>query len=112
MPPSPESLSALKTAACIHVHDILTYAIEHPKARPALIVSDAKSELAGVLSEAYRHCLPEAVQLDFDSVPTASILEAFAALPSGALVVLLQSTSFRLAEFRIRVELFKRGLKV
>ena len=31
---------------------------------------------------------------------------------SGSLVVLIQSTSFRLEAFRIRIELFKRGLKV
>jgi len=64
------------------------------------------------MTEAYRHCLPDAQQLCFDSVSAASILETFAALPPGALVVLIQSTSFRLVEFRIRVELFKRGLKV
>ncbi|HKO50686.1 MAG TPA: hypothetical protein VJV79_23360 [Polyangiaceae bacterium] len=112
MPPLSESFSKLLSAARVHVDDILNHAIEHPKARPALIVSDGNSELAGILTEAYRHCLPDATQLCFDSVSAASILEAFAALPPGALVVLIQSTSFRLAEFRIRVELFKRGLKV
>ncbi len=98
--------------ACVHVRDILTRAIEHTPARPALIVWDANSDLACILTEAYRHCLPDAVQLCFDGVPAAQILEAFAALPPGALVVLIQSTSFRLGEFRIRVELFKRALKV
>ena len=116
MPPLSESFSNLLPVAQVHVRDILTHAIEHviepPGARAALIVSDDHSELAGILTEAYRHCLPDARQLDFDSVSAAAILEAFAALPPGALVVLIQSTSFRLAEFRIRVELFKRGLKV
>ena len=112
MPPSSEFLSNLQRAARVHVHDILTHAIEHSPTRPALIVSDGNSELAVILTEAYRHCLPDAQELGFDSVSAASILEAFAALPPGALVVLIQSTSFRLAEFRIRVELFKRGLKV
>src|SRR3954469_3871496 len=105
MPPLSESLSSLLPAARIHVRDILTHAIEHPTARPALIVSDGNSELARILTEAYRHRLPDAMQLDFASVSAPSILEAFAALPAGALVVLIQSTSFRLAEFRIRVEL-------
>lgn len=111
MPPS-ESLSNLLPVARVHVHDLLTLAIEHAPTRPALVVSDGNCELAEILTEAYRHCLPDAVQLCFDSVSAESILEAFAALPPGALVVLIQSTSFRLAEFRIRVELFKRGLKV
>ncbi|MEI9941029.1 MAG: hypothetical protein WDO69_27745 [Pseudomonadota bacterium] len=112
MPPLSESLANLLPTACVHVRDILTRAIEHTPARPALIVWDANSDLACILTEAYRHCLPDAVQLCFDGVPAAQILEAFAALPPGALVVLIQSTSFRLGEFRIRVELFKRALKV
>jgi aminopeptidase len=112
MPPFPESPSNLLPAARGHVHDILTHAIQHTPTQPALIVSDGNSELACILTQAYRHCLPDALELGFDSVSAAQILEAFAALPKGALVVLIQSTSFRLAEFRIRVELFKRGLKV
>jgi aminopeptidase len=112
MPPLSESHSPLLSAACAHVGDILVHAIEHPPTRPALVVSDANCDLARILSEAYRHCLPEAEQLCFDTVPAARILEAISALPSGALVVLIQSTNFRLGEFRIRVELFKRGLKV
>jgi len=112
MPPLPPSHSDLLAIACVHVRDLLAHAIEHTASRPALIVSDGNCELACILSEAYRHCLPDALRLDFDTVPAAHILEAFAALPPGALVVLIQSTSFRLGEFRIRVELFKRGLKV
>jgi aminopeptidase len=112
MPPLSESFANLLPITRDHVRDILSHAIEHTSEHPALIVSDGNSELACLLTEAYRQCLPDAVHLGFDSVPAAQILEAFAALPSGALVVLIQSTSFRLAEFRIRVELFKRGLKV
>src|SRR6187431_1921898 len=98
MPPLPPSHSDLLAIACVHVRDLLAHAIEHTASRPALIVSDGNCELACILSEAYRHCLPDALRLDFDTVPAAHILEAFAALPPG--------------EFRIRVELFKRGLKV
>jgi aminopeptidase len=112
MPPLTESLSKLLPAACVHVRDILTHAIRHPATVPAVIVSDGSSELALILREAYRHCLPDALHLCFDSVPAEQILAAFTALPPGALVVLIQSTSFRLGEYRIRVELFKRGLKV
>ncbi|MEP7052791.1 MAG: hypothetical protein ABJB12_20650 [Pseudomonadota bacterium] len=113
MPPLSESLSScFLPAACVHVHDILTHAFEHTPDRPALIVWDGNSDLACILTEAYRRCLPDAVQLCFDSVSPAQILDAIAALTPGALVVLIQSTSFRLGEFRIRVELFKRGLKV
>src|SRR4051812_28965830 len=103
-----ESFSNLLPVACAHVHDVLTHAIEHTRKRAALIVWDCESELASLLAEAYRQCLPDAVQLRFDSVSAPQILDAIAALTPGDLVVLIQSTSFRLGEFRIRVELFKR----
>jgi aminopeptidase len=56
--------------------------------------------------------VPGARFVDFDSVAPDQVLAAFAALTAGDLVVLIQSTSFRLEAFRIRIELFKRGLKV
>lgn len=87
-------------------------AIEHGAGRRALVVSDARSGLARILSRAYRAALPDAPHLDFDAVPVDTVMAAFAALGPGDLVVLVQSTSFRLEAFRIRVELFKRGLKV
>jgi hypothetical protein len=65
-----------------------------------------------VLAAAYRACLPDALHLSFDELAPEQILRAFEELAGGDLVVLIQSTSFRLGAFRIRVELFKRGLKV
>jgi len=112
MPPLSDSHAHLLSAARVHVRDILTHAIQHTPEQPALVVSDGNCDLARILTEAYAHCLPNAAQLCFDSLAASQILEAIAALPPGALVVLIQSTSFRLGEFRIRVELFKRGLKV
>ena len=109
MLPLDASLSAL---ARRHVADIIALAIEHAVTSAALVVSDAHSELSQIMAEAYRVALPNAEHLDFDSVGQASILARFDALQSGDLVVLVQSGSFRLQEFRIRVELFKRGLKV
>jgi hypothetical protein len=41
-----------------------------------------------------------------------AILAAFDRMQAGDLVVLIQSTSFRMDAYRIRIELFKRGLKV
>ena len=104
--------------ATFHVRDILTLALAHDyivpggNARSAVIVSDARSPLSVALAEAYLRALPGAAYLDFDSLPQAAILAAFATLVPGDLVVLIQSTNFRLEAFRIRVELFKRGLKV
>jgi aminopeptidase len=83
-----------------------------PSTRSAIVVLDAQCDLAVALTEAYRRCLPEAVFIAFDSIAPEAVLAAFEQLAPGDLVVLIQSTSFRLDAFRIRVELLKRSLKV
>jgi len=90
----------------------LTLAIEHTPARSAIVVWDAQCDLATSLTAAYRRCLPDATFIDFYSLSADAVLTAFERLSPGDLVVLIQSTSFRLNAFRIRVELFKRSLKV
>ncbi|MNJ98843.1 hypothetical protein D3C87_166120 [compost metagenome] len=110
-PASPISAEAVN-AAERHLRDVLALAIEHAPAHAALVVTDTRSELALVLGEAYRRCLPDAQFIDFDSVTAETVLAAFAELKADDLVVLVQSTNFRLEAFRIRVELFKRSLKV
>jgi hypothetical protein len=64
------------------------------------------------LTQAYRRCLPDAQFIDFDKHTPDAVLAILAGLAASDLVVLVQSTNFRLEAFRIRVELFKRGLKV
>ncbi len=99
-------------AAAAHLRDVLAIAIEHGPAQRALVVHDARSDLARALTEGYRRNLPDGEFLDFDSVEPDQVLAAFKCLAPSDLVVLVQSTSFRLEAFRIRVELFKLGLKV
>lgn len=93
-----------------HVREILTLSIGPSK--NTLIVADSQCKLAGVLAEAYRRCLPKAKFIDFDKTPPEDILTAFESLETSDLAVLIQSTNFRLGAFRIRVDLFNRGLKV
>ena len=95
-----------------HLSDILALAIEHDPAQTALVVSDSQCELAKALTQAYRNCLPNARFIDFEAVSSDEILAAINLLSAGDLVVLVQTTSFRLEAFRIRIELFKRSLKV
>jgi aminopeptidase len=95
-----------------NLRDILTLAIEHLPARSAIVVWDAQCDLAIALTEAYRRCLPNATFIDFDSIAPETVRAEFERLAPADLVVLIQSTSFRLDAFRIRVELFKRFLKV
>ena len=100
------------TTAEKHLRDILALAIEYRPPHAALVVWDAHCDLAITLTEAYRRCLPDAVFINFDSVAAETVRAKFARLAPGDLVVLIQSTSFRLDAFRIRVEFFKLALKV
>ena len=99
-------------AAAAHLRDILAIALEHRPGQRALVVHDERTPLARALTEAYRRNLPEADFIDFDSATSEAVLAAFRAMAPKDLVVLVQSTNFRLDGFRIRVELFKLGLKV
>lgn len=98
--------------AARHIRDILAIAFEHSDSHAALVVFDTRCALAAALTEAYRRALPKARFIDFDSVSPENVLEAFRPLAPSSLVALIQSSSFRLDAFRIRVELFKRSLKV
>lgn len=95
-----------------HIADILNIAIEYTPANQAVVVYDSQCELAVALTEAYKRCLPAAQFIDFGAVTADEVLSVFKPLAPSDLVVLIQSTSFRLEAFRIRVELFKRSLKV
>jgi len=122
LPPRPPSASPGAADSCLdaearalaaaNVRDLLTLALEHGPQQPALIVGDLDSELNLVLAAAYRAALPRAQWIDFGAVEPAFVLAAFRQLAPGALVVLIQTTSFRLEAFRLRIELFKLGLKV
>jgi aminopeptidase len=104
--------AATVETAARHVRDLLHHAIEYAPPQAALVVFDQRCPLNGALTEAYRRALPGGVFIDFDSVAPQQVLDAFAVLQAGDLVVLVQTTSFRLNDYRIRMELFKRGLKV
>lgn len=100
------------TTAAGHLRDILEKAIGHEPHRSALVVWDGDSELSRTLYESYRVCLPGARFLNFAGAGPAAIHQALDQLAAQDLAVLIQSTSFRLDAFRIRIELFRRGLKV
>jgi hypothetical protein len=98
--------------AAKNLNDILTQIFQHAAPHKAVVVFDTACELANVLTQAYQRCLPEAQFIDFSKHKPDAVLDVFAGLAASDLVVLVQSTNFRLEAFRIRVELFKRGLKV
>jgi len=86
--------------------------MQHEPSRAALLITDVRCNLAATLTRAYQHCLPDATYINFDAVSPDKIFTALSQLSAGDLVVLVQSTNFRLEAFRFRIELFKRGLKV
>jgi hypothetical protein len=105
-------MNSLAEVASRNVKDTLTIALEHTGDHAALIVADERSELSKLLLEAYVECLPLARVLLFDQLSPEAVKAAFAELSAGALVVLIQSSVFKVPEFRVRVELFKRDIKV
>ncbi len=115
----PSNLSKSIDTSAAHVcvaernlNDILTHVFKHAVPHKAVVVFDTGCELARALTQAYKRCLPDAQFIDFDKHAPDAVLAVFAGLVASDLVVLVQSTNFRLEAFRIRVELFKRALKV
>jgi hypothetical protein len=112
LPSSPDLPASAIDAATAHLRDVLAIALEHGPGRRALVVYDTRTGLARALLEAYRRNLPDATFVDFDDVAPAEVLALFKTFAPQDLVVLVQSTNFRLDGFRLRVELFKLDLKV
>lgn len=109
----PKSTSAdLVCLAETNLNDLLTQVFQHAAPHKAIVVFDTACELANILTQAYQRCIPDAQFIDFSKHSPEAVLTVFAGLVASDLVVLVQSTNFRLEAFRIRVELFKRGLKV
>jgi len=102
----------LTLKATQNVRDIVTIALEHEPPEKAVVVYDTENELTRIITEAYRNVLPDAQFIDFNTRTREEIIATFDTLAPRDLVVLIQSTDFRLNEFRIRIQLFKRKLKV
>ena len=95
-----------------HLSDLLRDAFHHTDKEHAVVVYDTDCMLSNILAEAYKRCLPDAVFIDFNKHESEKILEILGKLRASDLVALVQTTHFRLNAFRIRVELFKRKIKV
>src|SRR5665213_2900324 len=103
---------SVREAALRNVNDTLTLAMDHDGSRASVILADERSPLSRVLLAAYRACLPDAQVLLYDETPQEAVKSALAALAPRDLTVLIQSTPFQIGDFRIRVELFRREIKV
>jgi len=105
-------MNSYASLAAGNIGILVESALEYKPNQKALVVFDQDSPLAKTLTEAYRAVLPQALFLEFKAHSPEALRAAWEDLAPGDLVVLIQSTHFRLVEFRIRIELFRRSLKV
>lgn len=101
----------LIAVAAKNAHDNVRDAICLKTTEQALVIFDDTAPLAAIVTEGYRRALPDGEFIDFTTTSPEQILERINALHAGDAVILVQSTNFRLNEFRLRIELFKRDLK-
>lgn len=114
-PPKRSILPPMASLAAIaerNIRDIVTLSMLHGPQAGAIVVTDDQCELARIVSGAYAQALPHGTLVKFYSSSREELMESFKSAVPGDLIVLVQSTSFRMEGFRIRVELLKRGLKV
>ena len=92
------------------VREVFTYGDRENE--QAVVVYDTNSTLSRILFSAYKTALPDAIFIDFNETAPEEILRVLSSLNTSDFVALIQSKNFRLDAFRIRVELFKRKIKV
>lgn len=109
---SSQDHEALILTAEQHLRGLLNIVFNHTDQERAVVVYDTGCLLSNILAEAYKRCLPDAHFLDFNKETPEDILGILGELRASDLVALVQSKSFRLNEFRMRVELFKCKIKV
>ena len=103
---------SMEVKAQKNIKGVIKDVFEHTDNQNAVVVYDTNSTISKLLYIAYKEALPWAIFIDFNSTKPEEILETLGALKESDFVALIQSTNFRLDAFRIRVELFKRKIKV
>ena len=93
-----------------HLSETVQDALLHTEGE-TVVIYDEDAPLTRILTEGYRRALPNARFIRFEDQTKESILEEFARLQAGDLVIQVQSGNFRLDDFRIRIFLFREGLK-
>jgi len=94
--------------------DILHKNYTIPPDQFILLIYDTNSLLATILTEAYGKCIAnyQHQMIDFESEGEETVIKTFTTLPPHSLVILVQSTSFRMTKHRLRADLFRAGHKV
>jgi aminopeptidase len=112
-------INPLIDIASTNIQDILSSSIKLQSSEKVLVIYDTNYELTNILTQGYKNALAnlnhEAQFLDFDELikdGKEKIIELFNELSPRDVVVLIQSSNFRLDDFRIRLHLFSHKLKV
>ena len=106
-------MQLLQQKADINIADIISKSIKFDfKNQKTLIVFDTQNELTKILTNSYKKLLPEAKLINIDASNREEIITSFNQMSANDLVVLIQSSSFRLDKFRIRLHLFNLNLRV
>jgi hypothetical protein len=101
----------LSEIAARHVKNMLAKSLKRAPTERVLVVFDRQSGLSSLMADAYQFAIPDGEFLDFDVAGETAVRAAIDGMKPGDIVALIQSTSFRLNEFRVRIELFNRKLK-
>ena len=109
---SMSNTETLLTKAKLYSKTLIETVFGHDDAHESVIVYDTDSVPSTILAKAYRFNLKNAKYLHFHESTPEEIKAVFDSLSALDMVILIQSTNFRLDAFRIRVELFKRKIKV
>ena len=106
-------MSSLATLATQAVRTMVTEALQQTAEQGMVVMVDRDSDLSRLLADAYLAEFPWAKLLtwDPDTMRAEEIRLRLRALEKGTLVILVQTTNFRLDAFRIRMEIFSLGLK-
>lgn len=106
-----------KTA--VNMEDILTHSLKLGSDNKVLVIYDNDYELTRILTQGYKTALKNlqanAEFYDFEQISKDGkdkVVQMFEDYNPSDLVVLIQSGSFRLDDFRIRLHLFSKNLKV
>jgi aminopeptidase len=75
-----------------------------------VLLFDRQCSLASLLADAYSVNMPSAEKINFDDEDPNELREKLLNLAPGSTVVLVQSSNFRLDDFRIRLQLFNAGI--
>jgi aminopeptidase len=113
--------SELVDIATTNIQDILQHSVKITPANRALVIYDTEYELTNILTAGYITAfenLQTTVEYhDFNTLTDSGtdhtkVKQLFDNLSPGDLVVLIQTSNFRLNDFRIRIQLFAQHLRV